>query len=334
MPLGQRFLRNITMAILITGSMGHVGFEVVRQAAARGHAVVAQYRGTFRDADAKTIQGDVQWARCDLTKADDIAALLSENRIDGCIHTAAVPNEIFCRPDPLNAVNVNTAAVASLLDAARNHQWGRFIYVSTGSVFQNATDVTKPIFEDAQQAVTTIYSTTKYCGELITSMYRSQFNVPAATVRISWVYGPPLVTKQLDQSRGPIPFLLRSAIVGVPVHEKSGGDFGASFTYICDVAGGLLAAYEAKTLNHDIYHLGSGVNYSTSQVASAIKAIIPGAQIEIGPGTSPWTDNGRMRGPLSGDRLFNDSGWRPHYTLETGIAAFAEWMREHPEAVA
>jgi nucleoside-diphosphate-sugar epimerase len=322
------------MTILITGSMGHVGFEVVRQAAARGHAIVAQYRGTFRQADAKTIQGNVQWVRCDLTSTDDVAALLKAHAVEGCIHTAAVPNEIFCRPEPLNAVNVNVTAVATLLDAARVHKWRRLIYVSTGSVFQNATDVTKPIYEDTQQAATTIYSTTKYCGELLTTMYRSQFNVPAATVRISWVYGPPLVTKQLDPSRGPIPFLLRCAIAGIPVREKSGGDFGASFTYVSDVAGGLIAAYEAQTLNHDIYHLGSGVNYTSSQVATAIKAVVPGADIEIGPGTSPWTDNGKMRGPLSGDRLFKDSGWRPSYTLDTGIKAFADWMREHPESVA
>jgi hypothetical protein len=36
------------MAILITGGMGHVGYETVRQALAAGHDVVAQYRNVFR----------------------------------------------------------------------------------------------------------------------------------------------------------------------------------------------------------------------------------------------------------------------------------------------
>ncbi len=321
------------MTILITGSMGHVGFETVRQAAARGHEVVAQYRGTFRKADADSLSGDIRWVRCDLTNGAEVAGLAEAHGIKGCIHTAAVPNEMFCRPEPLNAVNVNTGAVATLLDAARTHQWRRFLYVSTGSVFQNATDVTKPILEDAQPSVTNIYSTTKYCGELLTSMYRSQFDVPAATVRISWVYGPPVLPKQRDPSRGPIPFLLRSAMTGTPVHEESGGDFGASFTYVADVAGGLLAAYEAKALTHEIYHLGSGANYLTSDVVRAIKTAVPEADLSVGPGTAPWTDYTRMRGPLAGDRLFEDSGWRPQFTLETGMKAFADWIRANPDAV-
>lgn len=321
------------MALLITGSMGHVGFELVRQASSRGHSVVAQYRGTFREADAKAVKGDVHWVRCDLTKPADVDALLKTHKIDGCIHTVAVPNEVYCRPDPLNAVSVNTGAVATLLDAARRQQWRRFVYVSTGSVFQNATDVSKPILEDAQQSVTNIYSTTKYCGELLTSMYRSQFDIPAAAVRISWVYGPPLIPTGRENPRGPIPYFLKSALSGIPIRDPSGGDFAASFTHVSDVAGGLLAAYDAPKLNYDAYHLGSGVNYSTRDVARAVKAAVPQAEIEIGPGTAPWTDHTRMRGPLAGERLFNDTGWRPALSLDAGIKSFADWARAHPEVL-
>jgi len=319
------------MALLITGSMGHVGFELVRQAAARGQSVVAQYRGTFREADASSITGDVSWVRCDLTDAARIQNLAKTHDIDTCIHTAAIPNEVYCRPDPLNAVNVNVGAVATLLEMARTQHWRRFINVSTGSVFQNVTDVTQPVLEDRQQSVINIYSTTKYCGELLTAMYRSQFDMSAASVRISWVYGQPLVPKARENPRGPIPYFLRCALSKMPVRDASGGDFAASFTHVSDVAAGLLAAADAKTLNHETYHLGSGVNYATSQVVSAVKAAVPGADIEVGPGTAPWTDHTRMRGPLAGDRLLNDAGWRPALSLEAGVQSFADWMRAHPE---
>ncbi|HEX4884830.1 MAG TPA: NAD(P)-dependent oxidoreductase [Casimicrobiaceae bacterium] len=319
------------MRILITGGMGHVGFETVRSALARGHDVVAQYRSVFREADAAALGERVTWIRCDLAEAEQVAALLA-HPVDGCIHTAAVPNEQFARGDPLGTIDANVVAVARLLEAARTRGWRRFLYTSTGSVFQNATDVSRPILEDATPSVTNVYSTTKYAGELLTAMYRSQFDVPAATVRVSWVYGPPLVPRVRQNPRGPIPVFLKLALAGQPVREPSGRDFGATYTYVADVAAGLLAAFEADTLRHATYHLSCGRNILTDEVAAAVRAAVPGAILEVGPGTAPWTDHTRMRGPLAGQRLLEDTGFAPRYTIEQGVAAFAEWMRAHPES--
>lgn len=319
------------MALLVTGSMGHVGFEVVRQAVARGMPVVAQYRGAFREGDAAALGSGVDWVKCDLN--DDAAlARLADHQIEGCVHTAAVPNESVARPDPLGAVRSNIGAVANLLEHARTGEWRRFIFVSTGSVIQNADDITQPILEDRQPFVTNIYSTTKYAAELLTAMYRSQFDVSAASVRISWVYGPPMAPRLRENPRGPIPWFLRCALSGTPVIEPAGADFAASFTHVEDVAAGLLAAYEAKTLRHPVYHLGWGKNFTTGEVARAVEAAVPGATIEIGPGTAPWTDHTRMRGPLAGTRLKDDAGFEPSLNLSRGIAQFAGWMRANREA--
>jgi UDP-glucuronate 4-epimerase len=320
------------MAILITGSMGHVGYETVRQALAAGHEVVAQYRSVFRDADAEALRGPVTWVCCDLAVPADVAAMVDGHPIDGCIHTAAVPNDQVARMDPVAAVDANVGAVCRLLDAARRQRWRRFIYTSTGSVFQNAPDATTPILEDAPPKASNTYSTTKLAGELLTTLYRSQFGVSAATVRISWVYGPPLVPRVRDNPRGPIPVFLKLALAGKPVHEPSGADFAASYTYVVDVAAGLLAAYRTPALRYDIYHLGSGRNFDTAAVAAAVRAAVPGAKIEVGPGTAPWTDHTRMRGPLAGTRMLGDTGFAPAFTLEAGVAAFADWMRAHPES--
>ena len=194
-----------------------------------------------------------------------------------------------------------------------------------GSVFQNATDPNKPIFEDAVPSVTNIYSTTKYCGELLTTMYRSQFGLSAAVVRISWIYGPPLVTD--DPPRGPVSAFLRAALAGKPIKLPSGADFAASFTYVADVAAGLIAAWRAETFNHAVYHLGSGENYTARSVADAVRATVPDAVIEFGGGTEPWTIHTRMRGPLAGNRLLMDAGFSVKYTLENGVRTYADWMR-------
>lgn len=313
------------MALLVTGAMGHVGCEVVRQAAAAGVPVIAQYRTTYRDSDVRAAGGNVQWVSCDLADNAAVEELCDAHAIDACIHTAAVPNEKYARPQPLVAINANVGATANLLDMARRKNWRRFLSVSTGSVFQNADDPTKSVPEDAGPSVTNIYSTTKYCAELLTGMYRSQFGLSAAVVRISWVYGPPLVTD--DPPRGPIPAFLHAALTSRPIRLPSGADFAASFTYVGDVAAGLIAAWRCETLNHGVYHLGSGENYTARRVADAVRAAVPGAVIELGAGTEPWTIHTKMRGPLAVTRLREDAGFTVGHSLEDGVRAYADWMR-------
>jgi UDP-glucuronate 4-epimerase len=319
------------VALFVTGAMGHVGQEVVRHALEAGATVVAQYHRTYRDQYVRALDGMVTWVSCDLADPAAVAALCEAHPIDACIHSAAVSNDKYARPQPLMAVNANVGATANLLDMARRKNWRRFLFVSTGSVFQNAADPSKPIPEDAAPSVTNIYSTTKFCGELLTSMYRSQFGLSASVVRISWVYGPPLVTD--DPPRGPVPAFLKAALTGTPIKLPSGADFAASFTYIADVAAGLIAAWRTKTLNYDIYHLGSGENYTTRRVADAVRAAVPGAVIELGAGTEPWTIHTRMRGPLAGDRLLEDTGFRVRYSLEDGVRDYAEWLRANPDVL-
>ena len=56
---------------------------------------------------------------------------------------------------------------------------------------------------------------------------------------------------------------------------------------------------------------------------------VPEASIELGPGTEPWTTYTAMRGPLAGSRLREDTGFVPAYSLQQGVAAYAQWMRSN-----
>ncbi|MCC6470395.1 MAG: NAD(P)-dependent oxidoreductase [Alphaproteobacteria bacterium] len=317
------------MTLLVTGAAGHVGLWVARRAAVAGLRVIAACRTPPRAADAASAGANVAWVSCDLDDPAAVAALAAAHAVDSCIHLAAVSNEAYARPSPLAAVQSNVGAAANLLEAARRHDWRRFILVSTGSVFQ-AADSTSPILEDAPPSPANVYATTKHCAELLTRMYRTQYDLSASVVRISWVYGPPIATD--SPTRGPIPAFLRAALAGVARRDPGGADFAASFTYVADAADGLLAAWRAERLEHDIYHLGPGRNFTAGQVAATVRAAVPGAVIELGPGTEPWTSYTTMRGPLAGDRFRADTGYSVAHGLDAGIAAYAAWMRAHPES--
>jgi len=315
------------MSLLVTGAMGHVGYEVVRQAARRDLRVIALHYGTFHPEAAEAVGPSVKWLQCNLADADAVSAIAEADDVDACIHAAAVSNEAHARPAPLTAVATNVAATANLLECARTRCWRRFVLVSTGSVFQARPDRISPIFEDAVPAPANVYSTTKLCAEMLTRMYRTEYGLSAATVRISWVYGPPIVSDQ--PTRGPIPSYLLRALRGQPIRE-GGADFAASFTFIGDVAEALLAAAAAPQLRFATYHFGPGVNFTTGEAAEAVRRTVPGAVIELGPGTEPWTRYTGLRGPLAGTNFLADTGYAPAHSLEAGVRAYADWMRANP----
>lgn len=309
------------MALLVTGATGHIGGALVAHAASSGQAIVAVYRSNEPPAP----QHDVVWVRCDLDDAGAVQRLAAAHAIDACIHAAAVSNEAYARPHPRAAVRTNVGATANLLECARVHAWRRFVLVSTGSVFQRRTDLVSPIGEEAPPAPGNVYGTTKVAAELLARMYRSEYGVSAVTVRISWVFGPPVLSD--SPARGPIPSFLMRALRGEPIRE-GGADFAASFTFVADVANGLIALATAAELRHACYHLGPGRNFSAREVAGAVMRAVPGAVIELAGGTEPWTRYTAMRAPLAGTRLRDDTGFELHHSLEQGIERYAEWMRD------
>ena len=157
--------------LLVTGGMGHVGYETVRQAAARGTEVVAQYMSTFREDDAAALGDGVTWVRADLSDPFEMTMMAAGHDIDACIHTAAVPNDKVAFPQPLRTFQSNVTATELLLETARRMGWRRFLYVSTGSVFQSQPDAVTPVAEDTKPTPRSLYAATKRSGELMTSVH-------------------------------------------------------------------------------------------------------------------------------------------------------------------
>src|SRR5262249_42089365 len=149
--------------------------------------------------------------------AGAVRALADRHSIDACVHAAAVSNEAYARPAPFTAITGNVGATANLLESARTKAWRRFLLVSTGSVFQKRADTASAILEDEAPPPANVYSTTKVCAEMLTRMHRTEYGLSAATVRISWVFGPPIVSDQ--PTRGPIPSYLLRALRGEAIRE-------------------------------------------------------------------------------------------------------------------
>jgi UDP-glucuronate 4-epimerase len=295
----------VARTLLVTGGAGMVGQHVAEAAKAQGWRVVLADLGW---------PAAGLWAphdrRVELDVADEAACLRATEGAAAVVHCAAVVGPQRARADATRTVRVNVAGTAWLLHAAQAHG-ARLINLSTATLYGHRPAL-EPLPEDTALDPLTVYDGTKRMTEVYCSAYRRTFGVEAASVRTGFVYG-------LGTAIGE--YFLPRVLRGESIREPAGREHPCDFTYVVDLADGLLAAAAAPELPHDVYNLTGGVLRTRGELAQAVRQLVPHADIEQGAGTDPAR---HLRGACVIERARTDFGWTPRFTLEQGLA---DWKR-------
>ncbi len=107
------------MSVLVTGAMGHVGYMTALACAEAGLEVVGHYHASYDPDLARAAAPRVTWVKGDVTDFPHLLELADRHRIEGVIHSAALPNNDLCRPVPVYAGRVNVWSTQALLELAR-----------------------------------------------------------------------------------------------------------------------------------------------------------------------------------------------------------------------
>lgn len=153
------------MKVLVTGTKGQLGYDVVNELEKRGHTAVA-----------------VDIEEMDITDAVSVERVITEAGVEAVIHCAAYTavdaaedNVEICRR--VNAEGTeNIAKVCKKLDL-------KMIYISTDYVFDGEGE--RPWEPDDERHPLNVYGQTKYEGELAVEKYLEKYFI----VRIAWVFG-------------------------------------------------------------------------------------------------------------------------------------------------
>lgn len=170
------------MRVLVTGSAGQLGTELVLTATAAGHEVVGLAR-TGPDP-------------CDLTDRAAVAAFVARHRPDVVLHSGAWTAVDACEADPGRAFAVNRDGTRHVVDAA-DEVGAHVVYVSTDYVFDGTKD--GPYTEDDTPAPASVYGRSKLAGEEVLAGRHT-------IARTSWVcgaHGPNMVKTILRLADGP-----------------------------------------------------------------------------------------------------------------------------------
>lgn len=112
------------MKVLVTGSSGLVGSQVVKDLVSENHKVYSCYN------NSKPSHGIP--VKLDITNHDDIKNVLTEIKPDAIIHLAAITDVDLCEAEPDLAIKINAKATKIFAEHAQN---SFFVYVSTDYVF-------------------------------------------------------------------------------------------------------------------------------------------------------------------------------------------------------
>jgi nucleoside-diphosphate-sugar epimerase len=314
-------MKTRTRTLLVCGVMGHIGFEIARVAAEKKYKVIGVYNKSQNQKKIKILKKlKVKLIKNNLQNIYTLKKIIKVNNLESCVYASAVSHEIYAKKNPNKTLDVNCRGVQNLLSVI-NKKF-KFIYLSTGSVYQDIKNQ-KKINEDKIPTPTSLYSGTKRLGEIIVDFYHQNFNKNCTSLRVSWVYGPPIICRKINIQRGPIPFLVYKFSKNKTIFNlKSGKAFKASFTYIDDVTYTILSLLDIKKFKSSSYNLGTGKNNNIAEIFKILNKVKK-IKFKIGKGVSPWSNSSVVRGPLNSKY----KNIKANINLKNGLIKYLEWLK-------
>lgn len=327
-----------SVSVLVTGASGVVGVHAARALAESGERVVAfstSGRTQVTDSLLAPVAAQVTHVIGDVRDREAVSRALRDHAVTAIVHAAGLTGEAQARARTLDVVEVNVMGTANVLEAARQNDVRRIVYLGSSAEYGRRPDL-EPIAEDETDPEG-MYAETKHLGYRLARRFRVLFDLEAVTCRVNSVYGP---GTRFNQYRGLVgntlvAHLCLAAARGKSVHLGGGGDYPRGWTHAADVAEGIRRIIAHPEPPRDVYNLASGRVYTVREVVDALLFVEPNARITVGDGA--WEEDpfqaANLRGPLDISRAREDLGFEPAVSLEEGLAAYVDWWRRMPDPV-
>ena len=314
--------------ILIVGGMGFIGLNTAERLVEVGERVVLSQHSAHRMPDAlrDKLGGQVLTARMDVANAYEVFDVVRQHQVDSIINLMAPPARSL---STLADYQLYTAGLANVLEAARVFGLRRVSLGSSVGVYNGLPS--GPFREDVGLPVhsPTQVSAFKKGMEMHAHFYAAQAKLDVVALRIGSIYGPLYYSMH-----NPISRMCHGAARNTEpdFSDRPDGkifeDDQADWTYVKDVARGIQQVHTAATLAHRVYNIASGRASSNREAFEAARKAVPGARCSaLKPGKSP----GGSTNPATDLSRAAEVGYRPEHSLETGIAAYIDWLRTNPQ---
>lgn len=317
---------------LVTGGAGFIGGHLVRALLDTGRRVVSLDVRGFTPEARFVIGEDVDELPLELASIGDQARLLDvfrTHRPDEVVHAGMILDPAYLATNRSTAFQVNVGGVINLAEAMIAFGVPRLVNFSSIGVLPRVLyrpiDANHPILLADAGPGTDFYGCTKAAAETMLFAYQQALGFDFRTIRPSAVYG-----LGMNQYVGPIKAMVEHAVRGEPAHFELGGAHPRAYTHVRDIAGLVIAMLEAPEDADRIFYGANGeALVTTTEVAEIVRALVPGADIEIGEELSEAEKPvAALRGELSVENARTQLGWEPRYgSIRDGIGQYIEQYR-------
>jgi UDP-glucose 4-epimerase len=316
------------MRVLVTGGAGFIGSHVAEAYLQAGHEV--RIIDSLVHGRVENVPRGAAFEQLDI-RHPDAARIIREWRPDVINHHAAQMDVRVSVSDPRFDASVNVDGLLNLLEAARETEVGRFLYVSSGGVVYGEPEQ-RPTPESAPKLPESPYGVTKLAGEQYLYYYHRVHGLEYAALRYSNVYGP---RQDPHGEAGVIAIFSTRLLRGDPLLVFGDGEQTRDYVYVGDVVAANLLLTEAsfpraRSLDDRGFNVGTGIETSVNDLAGTLIGIAGSdAPVEHAPAR-----RGELRhSSLDANRL-RSLGWAPRQGLEEGLRTTYEWIRAQAEAEA
>jgi UDP-glucuronate 4-epimerase len=311
---------------LVTGAAGFIGARTSELLIKAGHTVVGidnmndAYDPRVKEYRLRKLQAipGFMFHKLDISNKSIIDSFKDE-KFDGVINLAARAGVRASVKDPWVYVESNMIGTLNMLEICRQTGTKKFIVASTSSIYGGDPPYPTPESASSSEPLQP-YAASKKGAEAMCHAYHHLYGIDVTVVRFFTVYGP---AGRPDLS---IFRFVKWISEGQPVHVHGNGEQSRGFTYIDDIARGVIAAL--RPLNYEVINLGGHEVITINNLIKLIEEVVGRkAIVEYGPPDpadmhSNWADVTK-----AGELL----GWEPQFNMRSGIEKLVEWYNAERE---
>lgn len=324
------------MKILVTGGAGFIGSAVVRQAIAKGHAVVnldaLTYAACLENVAPVASNPAYAFEKADIRDPAALEAVFARHDPDAVMHLAAESHVDRSIDGPGAFIETNVIGTYNMLQAARAH-WERkgrpatfrFHHISTDEVFGSLpADPAVKFTEDTPYDPRSPYSASKASSDHLVRAWHETYGLPTVLTNCSNNYGPYHFPEKL------IPVVILNALAGKALPIYGTGANIRDWLYVEDHATALLTVLEKGEVGRS-YNIGGENERTNLELVETLCAILdrkrPKPAGRYADQITFVTDRPGhdARYAIDPTRIRTELGWRPSVTVEEGLEKTVDW---------